>query len=85
MKGPDVDIASLSDEKQEQDAKNIREILEGLLEHVDPSNVAIGVDDGGHLNIFVSGTSIGMIRRYAGEDNNGKTVMKAIFEPGTVS
>jgi len=80
----DIDIESLSDEDQEQDAENIKEILEGLIKHVDPSDVSVGVDVEGRVNVFVCGTPIGTIHRFAIEED-GETVMKATFQPESVS
>ena len=80
----DLDIATCSDEDQERDAENIKEVLEDVLKDVDPSDVSVGVDVEGCLNVFVCGTPIGTIHRYAIK-KNGETVMKATFHPECVS
>jgi len=80
----DLDIETCSDELQEQDAKNIKEVLEEVLKDVDPSNVSVGVDVEGRLNVFVCGTPIGTIHRHAIK-KDGKTIMKATFQPESVS
>ncbi len=80
----DLDIESCSDELQERDAKNIKEVLEELIKDVDPSNVTVGVDVEGLINVFICGTPIGTIRRYA-VVKDGETIMKATFQPESVS
>lgn len=79
-----LDIESLSYELQEQDAENIKEIIEELMKDVDPSDVTVGVNTEGRINVFICGTQIGIIDRYAIE-SDGQTIMKATFQPTSVS
>lgn len=85
MNRPDVYIESLSDEKQEQDAENIKDILEKLIKNVDPTNVTVNVDINGRISVLICGTLIGTIHRFAFEDNTGQMIMKATFQPESVS
>lgn len=81
-----LDIEALSDELQKQDAENVKEIIEELIKDVDPSDVTVGVDIEGRINIFISGTQIGTINRFAIEGDDGqKTIMLATFQPESVS
>ncbi len=83
-----MNIEALSDELQEQDAGNIKEILEELIEHadIDASLVSVGADTKGRIIVFFSGTQIGRINRFAVEGDDGqKTIMLATFQPESVS
>jgi len=84
MNDLDIDIETCSDDIQERDAENIKEILKELTKDIDPSNVSVGVDVDGRLNVFICGTPIGTIHRYAVK-KNGETIMKATFQPQSVS
>ena len=81
----DLDIESLSQEIQEQDADNVKDILEELIKDVDPSDVTIDVDLTGRINVIIAGTPIGTIHRFAFESDDGKMMTKATFQPVSVS
>ena len=81
----DLDIESLSDELQEQDADNVKDILEELIKDVDPNDVVIDVDLAGRINVIICGTPVGTINRYAFEKDDGQMMTKATFQPVIMS